>query len=158
MSDFLTNQFKQTNAVGVLDLTTNPNPSVMTVLYNPIGVASDIVPGTGVKLVDLGANDAIGLPIVDVRTSDADVIEGVVIFDTKKATKEISDRIAIAKKGAVLFLEASAGILRGAEVALVLASPGEVVTQTTEIVLGKALDKASAAGQLIRIEVLSEGV
>lgn len=152
-----TNQFSQTNSVGTLDLTTNPNPSVMTVLYNP-GSSNNIIPGEGVKLVDLGVSDAIGPPIVDQRALDSDAVEGIVLMDQKKATKEPGDLVSIARRGAVIFQEASAAIARGAAVALVLASPGQVVTRTTEILYGKALDKASAAGDLIRVEVLQRGV
>lgn len=153
-----TNQFKQTQSEGVLDLGTNPNPFVMYCRYNPVGIGGDITPGTGVKLVDIGANDAEGPPIVDVRTLDADVIEGVYVLDPRNATKGIESMLSVAKKGAVVTFEASAAIARGAKVALVLASPGQVATQTVETVLGKALDKATASGELIRVEILAEGV
>ena len=152
------NQFKQKQVVGSLDLTTNPNASVMTVLYNPGGVGGDIVPGTGLVLKDLGATDPNTIPIVDVRTADATAIEGVLIFDVKSATKEIGNRVSIAKKGTVIVMEASASISRGAKVSLVLASPGKVVTTSTEALFGKALDKAKVTGDLIRVEVLAEGV
>jgi hypothetical protein len=152
-----TNQFEQTNIVGVLDLTTNPNPFVMTVRIDP-ALVGDVIPGEGVILTDLGASDAVGPPFVDQRAADANAIEGAVIFDTKSATKQGGDLITIAKKNAVIVMEAAAAILRGAKVALVLASPGQVVTLTGEALFGKALDKAAAAGTLIRIEVLAEGV
>lgn len=153
-----TNQFKQGNVVGTIDQATNPDGSVMTVLYNPGGAGGSIVPGTGVKLVDLGASDTNTNPVVDVRTADADVIEGVAIFNTKKATMDIGDRITIVKKHGVVFMEASAAIVRGAAVSLVLATPGTVVTNTAEAIFGKCLDKATAAGQLVRIELTNEGV
>jgi hypothetical protein len=153
-----TNQFKQGNVVGTIDQATNPDGTVMTVLYNPGGSGGSIVPGTGVKLVDLGASDANTNPVVDVRALDADVIEGVVIFNTKFATIPVGERITIVRKHGVVFMEASAAIVRGAKVALVLATPGTVVTQTTEAVFGKCLDKATASGQLVRIQVTNEGV
>lgn len=154
-----TNQFKQQNVVGALDLVTNPNPSVMTVRYDWTNASTDtIVPGEGLILADLGASDAVGLPVVDIRALDADAIEGVLIFDPKKATKDPGDVITIAKKGAVVYMESSAAIVRGAKVALVLATAGQVVTATTEALFGKALDKASGANEIIRIEILAEGV
>lgn len=154
-----TNQFKQSNTIGSLDLTTNPNPSVMYCKWNPTATSTlTLVPGEGVILKDLGASDSVGLPIVDKRAADANAIEGVAIFDNKLAKKSPGDIISVAKFGAVVFMEASAAILRGASVALVLATPGQVVTTTTETAFGKALDKASAAGDLIRIEILSQGV
>lgn len=154
-----TNQFNQTRSVGDLDLTTNPNPPIYTAQYNKAGAGGDIIPGTGVKLVDLGASDFVGvLPIVDVRTGDADAIEGILIYDPAKATKSIGDRVSIAGKGAIIVMEASAAIARGAKVALVLAAPGEVVTLGGEALLGKAMDKAAADGDLLRVQVLAEGV
>jgi hypothetical protein len=154
-----TNEFKQKNAIGTLDLTTNPNPSVLYCRYDYTNLATaTIIPGTGLILVDLAGNDAIGPPIVDTRTLDADAIEGVLIYDPKKATKDIGDVVAVAQFGAVVFMEASAAISRGAKVALVLATPGQVVTLTTEALLGKALDKAAAAGDIIRVQILAQGV
>lgn len=154
---FQTNQFRQGQAVGQLDLTTNPNPSVTPVTYNPDGSGDDIVAGTGLKLVDLGASDSVGDPIVDVRTADADAIYGVLVFDTKGGTKEVGNRITVAKVGSIMVMNSNAAILRGAKVALVLATPGDVVTLTSEALFGLALDKASAADELIRVEVKAQG-
>lgn len=152
-----TNQFKQSNAVGTVDLNTNPNPFIMTVQYQK-GGTGNLVPGEGVILDDLGASDYNGVPQIDKRALDADAIEGVFIYDPKRAVAEPGTRITIAKRGAVVFMEASAAILRGAKVALVLASPGQVATQTTEALFGKSLDKASTAGDMIRVEILADGV
>ena len=152
-----TNSFRQTQLVGQLDLTTNPNPAITPVTYNPSGVGGDIIPGTGLILTDLGVADSIGDPIVDVRAADADAIYGVLVFDTKGGTKEIGDRITVAKVGSIIVMNSNAAILRGAKVALVLATPGDVVTQGAEALFGIALDKASAADDLIRIEVKAQG-
>lgn len=158
MAVLSTNQFKQSSVVGQLDLVTNPNPSVLTALWNPSGTGT-LIPGEGVILDDLGASDYTGVvPIVDKRALTTDAIEGVVIYDAKKATKDPGDYVQVIRKHGVVVMEASAAILRGAKVALVFASPGQVVTQTTEALFGKALDKAFAAGDLIRVEVLAEGV
>lgn len=144
-----TNQFNQTNVIGSLDLVTNPNPGVFYCRYYH---ASDTLQaGEGVILTDRGASDTPGSPIVTQRAADANAIFGVNVFDPKDAEKSSGDRINVATSGAVIWMEASAAISRGASVALVLATPGQVVTRTTETVLGTALDKASASGDLVRV-------
>jgi len=146
------NQFKQSTVVGELDLQTSANPAVFTVLLSPESATTGMVPGEGVKLVDLGASDFRGInPIVDVRALDADAIFGVKVFNTKKNSNVAGEVIQIAGKGAAIWLNAGAAILRGASVDLVLATPGNVVMADGATVLGVALDKATAADQLIRV-------
>lgn len=152
------NQFAQGPVVGQLDLVTNPNPSVMTVRYNDQAtITNEIIPGEGAKLVDLGANDSVGPPIVDERTADADAIFGVKISDTKQNTVNPGAIFEIAGKGGVIWMNANAAILRGAKVALVLATPGNVVTLGAEEQYGIALDKAAGADTLLRVQITAEG-
>lgn len=152
------NQFRQTATVGMLDLQTNPNPAVMTVRHNSEATSTNrIVPGEGVKLVDLGADDPGGVPFVDKRALDADGIKGVQILNPKTNSVAPGEVMEIAGQGAVIFMEASAAIAREALVALVIATAGQVVTRTTEEILGLALDKAFAAGDLIRVEITARG-
>lgn len=147
------NQFKQNQIVGQVDLQTNPNPAIYTERIDPDSSGADIVSGTGVKLVDGGANDPGGAPLIDERTADSDAIEGVIVQSTQQGKFQPEDVVEVAGKGAVVVMEASAAILRGADVALVLATAGQVVTATTETVLGTCLDKASASGDLVRVRI-----
>lgn len=148
------NQFKQTKVVGDIDLSVNASPNRFTCTFVD---ASDtdgttLVPGEGVILKDLGSSDVAGIPpIVDERASDNDAIFGVKIYDTKKNASVSEDIVQIAGKGSVVYMNAGAAIARGARVALVLATPGNVVTATTESEVGTALDKAAASGTLIRV-------
>jgi len=146
------NQFKQTPVVGSLDLTVNSSPMVFTCRFKDASdEGAELVPGEGVNLVDLGSSDTIGPPIVDERAT-TDVIFGVKIYNTKSNTAEDGDIVQIAGDGAVVFMNAGAAIARGAEVELVDATPGNVITSAgTNRILGKALDKASAADDLVRI-------
>lgn len=159
MSTLNQNQFKQSRVLGEPDLTLNPTPNVYSVRFNPEATVDTdfLTPGEGVKLVDLAGNDVNGVPIVDERAADADAIFGVKIFDTKNGSNDPSDIVQVAGKDAVIWMNAGAAIARGAKVALVLATPGNVVTQTTEALFGLALDKATAADQLIRVQVKAEG-
>lgn len=152
------NQFTQTPVVGMLDPACNPNPSVMQVRFNP-GATSTlrIQAGEGVVLSDLGASDVNGVPIVIQRATNATAIYGVKVYDTKKGEIEPGEVFSVAMEGSTIVMEASAAIVRGALVALVIASKGKVVTRTTEEILGIALDKAAADGDLIRVKITARG-
>lgn len=147
------NQFSQNKIVGQIDLQTNPNPAIYSERIDPDSAGADIVSGTGVKLVDGGANDPGGVPLIDERALDTDAIEGVIVQSTQQGKFQPEDIVEVAGKGAVVIMEASAAVLRGASVALVLATPGQVVTRTTETILGVSLDKATALGDLIRVRI-----
>ena len=151
------NQFKQTPVVGSVDLQTNANPAMFTCRFKDVSAGgATLVPGEGVKLVDLGASDFVGPPIVDERAT-TDVIFGVKLFTTKENTAEDGDIVQIAGDGAVVFMNAGAAIVRGAKVELVDATPGNVITSAgTNRILGIALDKATAADQVIRVLVKEE--
>lgn len=151
------NQFKQTPVVGSLDLQTNANPAVFTCRFKDVSdEGATLVPGEGVKLVDLGTSDFISPPIVDERAT-TDVIFGVKIYSTKENTSADGEIVQIAGDGAVLFMNAGAAIARGAKVELVDATPGNVITSAgTNRILGTCLDKATAADQIVRILVKEE--
>jgi hypothetical protein len=152
------NQFKQNAVVGQLDETTGQNNFVMDVRYNSEATSTNTLePGEGVKLADLGSNDPGGNPFVDERTADGDAIYGVKIFSTKENLDSPGDVFSVAMEGAIIYMNASAAIARGALVALVRATEGDVVTRTTEEILGIALDKASAADDLIRVKITARG-
>ena len=147
------NQFVQTPVVGDLDLQSNPNPAVITCRFIDASATADttLVPGEGVNLVDLGASDFAGDPLVDERAANTDAIFGVNTYKTQKNASESRDIVQIALRGAVVYMNSGAAILRGATVELVLATPGNVITQSTGTALGRALDKATAADQTIRV-------
>jgi hypothetical protein len=148
------NQFKQKTLLGSLDLTVNPNPSVYTVRHNPKAPAANtLVAGEGVIFKDLGSDDVNGVPVVDKRAADADAISGVVVYSTLTGEHAVGQDLTIATTGAVITMKASSSISRGASVALVLSDSGEVVTRTTETILGIALDKANATNDLIRVKI-----
>jgi len=147
------NQFKQTPVVGSLDLQSNPNPSMFTCRFKDASetAGTTMVPGEGAKLIDLDTADFISPPIVDERALVSDPIFGVKVYTTKKNAAVDNDIVQVAGRGAVVFMNAGAAIVRGAEVSLVLATPGNVVTLTAGSRLGVCLDKATAANQLVRV-------
>ena len=158
MATFNTNQFNQQRVAGELDLTTNPNPSVMTGRYNPEAEADLSGFGVGVQLTDLGADDTEGAPIFDTRSEDNDTIFGVRIFTTKQGDVEAGVPIEVAFMGAVVWMEAGAALDRGVEVSLDVSEPGQVQEIGDFARFGLTLDKASEAGDLIRVLITADGV
>lgn len=150
------NQFGQVRNVGELDLQTNPNPAVMTVKINPASSAlpAALIPGVGVKFVDLGASDPIdaSAPIVDVRSGDSDKLDGVILFSTKGNAKKGSI-VQIARNGAVVVMKAAAALARGVDVALDMSEPSEVIAVSSLTKFGRLLDKSTADGDLVRVLV-----
>jgi hypothetical protein len=147
---FNPNQFGITAQLGELDLQTNPNPAVITVQIAS-NVVGKMVPGQGVKFVDLGASDTAGVPIVGPRDDDDDVLDGLVITSTQKGEFVAGDVVRIAMNGAIIRLNSSAALARGVDVALDESSAGDIQAVGAHIRLGRLLDKATAANQLVRV-------
>lgn len=151
------NQFTQGPVAGQVDLQTNPNPSVMTMRFDPTEATETLSFGEGVQLVDLGANDGAGPPIVAERAADTDDIFGIRIFTTKKGSVEGGDILEVAFKGAVVFMTASAALNRGVKVTLDTGTPGQVKAMGTAAEFGILLDKAGASGDLVRVWITADG-
>lgn len=152
------NQFSIAPAIGDLDLAHSTGESVVSVRFGYEDTTGDIEAGEGVKLSDLGANDTPGVPVVAIRTTELEPIYGVKIRNTKKAKVEGGDRFEVAVFGAVVRFKAAGAISRGAGVTLTLANIGEVKAVSTKTPLGVALDKASAAGDIIRVRLTCDGL
>ena len=152
------NQFSITPAIGDLDLAHSTGESVVSVRFGYEDTTGDIEAGEGVKLSDLGSNDTPGVPVVAIRTTELEPIYGVKIRNTKKAKVEGGDRFEVAVFGAVVRFKAAGAISRGAGVTLTLANIGEVKAVSTKTPLGVALDKASAAGDIIRVRLTCDGL
>lgn len=153
------NQFKPAAQCGDLDLVTCNTDTVTTFRFYSATSTATIIPGEGVKLVDLGSSDTNGVPFVGKVTSDNETqIEGLLIRSSKKAEASVNDTVEIAGDGAVMWLKAGEAISRGAKVALDISNPGYVVAATDESVIGRAYDKAAAEDDLIRVKVKFEYV
>lgn len=144
----LQNQFKQNAEKGQVSLT--PSASVMTVQVDA-GQATPLVPGQLVTCVDsLG-----GVPKVIASTLDSSDHFGVVLFNFKDKSYPAGQAVEIAFfKGTVVFMEASAAIARNAKVMGVIS--GEKIAPavgTGKVVIGRALDKAVANGDIIRVVI-----
>jgi hypothetical protein len=147
------NQFKKGPVVGQIDLKAGGLDTVFTVRLDPdSSKTAGIVAGEGLKLVDGGANDANGVPLVDILSGDTDTPFGARVFDHKSGTILPGEICQVTYKGVVQFMEAAGALNRGVAVALKKANPGQVQAVGSNAQYGITLDKASQ-GDVIRVLV-----
>lgn len=139
------NQFAQTPLLGQPDLSYSFNTK--SVMIDPESVATKLQVGQALKLV-AGATPMI---LAD-EAGSTDVPYGVIHAVNKKNVYTAGQVVEIACKGNVLYLEAAAAITRNAVVENVPGGP-TVQPKASGARLGIALDQASGAGELIRIEI-----
>ena len=141
----LINQFEMGKEKGQLDLRFNANTFSCR-------ADSTLVPGQAVKLV----NAAGGVPNVTAVTADTDEVFGFVSKSKRRDAIEAGDVVEISLTSNVMYMIAGEAIAPNAMVMYVTAS-GKVLNATgvTKIICGRALDKASADGDLIRVYIKS---
>jgi len=144
------NQFKKTVIPGQIDLKSGGLDSCFTVRIDPDSAATDIIAGEGLRLVDGGANDPGGVPLVDVLSADTDKAFGARVYDTKLGEVQPGDICQVSSDGVVQWFEASEALNRGVKVALKLANPGQIQALGSNAELGTLLDKA-AQGDYVRV-------
>ncbi len=140
------NQFQQVPYVGQIDL---------RFPYNTVSVQIDLaetdtgVSGSPVKMVD----SADGTPKVLLCDADTDECLGFINYDIKSKQFVAGDRAEISMAGNVIFLYATAAVARGVQVCLDIAGGGVKAVSGSggENIVGWAYDKATQAGQLIRV-------
>lgn len=141
------NQFAQRPLKG--DIAAIINPDTISVQFSPESATPYLVPGDFVKIVNVDGDQI----VVD-KCAAADVSFGAVLFNTKKERFYPSDTLEVAMMGSVVWLESSAAINRGVEVEFV--PTGALVKTyagTGNPTCGQALDKVTAANQLLRVLV-----
>ncbi len=140
------NQFAQSSYLGVVDLRLCLN----TVSVQIDSTQSDpLYAGSPVLIVD----SAGGVPKV-VGITDEDVnITGFLNYSTKNQTYVAGDAAEMSMGGNVITLYSAGAIARGAQVSWDILGNGVVSAagNTGDNILGWAYDKATAAGQLIRV-------
>ena len=141
----LSNQFNQTNEKGAADLAQNSN--VYSVRIDPNSVAT-LSGGSPVKVVDV-AGQAI---TVDLATAASDDIVGFVRLISKTNTFVAGDYCTILSDNCGMFMEASAAIAKGALVEIVPTGV-KVATKAAGTTIGRALNKATADGDLILVSI-----
>jgi hypothetical protein len=142
------NQFAQTPVKGQLDLSVG----VKQVLSCQVDTSSagSLVNGQAVKLVDVKG----GIPNVVECAADSDNVFGFIVYDIKDKAFNAGDKVEIAfARGSVMYMEASAAIVPYAKVAIVISGQKVVTASTGKMIVGYAIDKAAASGELIRVMI-----
>lgn len=142
MTQFI-NQFEQTPVKGLLSEAINDN--MFDVRIDPASVAT-LNGGAPVKIVDVAGENI----IVDLATLAADDIFGFIPVTAKTNEYTAGDLTRAAINLSVMYMEAGAAIARGADLEILPAGV-KVVTNAGGTSIGRALDKATADGDLIRV-------
>lgn len=141
------NQFAQSPFLGMIDL--RYDGDTVSVLIDT-AQASALYAGSAVKIVD----SVDGVPKVIGCAANSDEVLGFINFDIKTVQFLAGAPAEISLSGNVMYLYATAAIARGAKVILDLSTNGgvaPVVGSGGADIVGWAYDKATAAGQLIRV-------
>lgn len=146
------NQFAQTPILGQVDLV--PGIDVVSAQILPTSVAAWIQQGQAMKLVT-GSSNAI---LVDVQTGPTDaMVFGVIPYNARKNIYLKGDFVELVCAG-TMYMLSSAAIVRGTTVAI---TAGTITTDplvttdatTLHFITGIALDEASGANILIRVQI-----
>jgi hypothetical protein len=140
------NQFRQTTDVGYVDLQ-NSTENILSCVHLA-GQSTPLVAGQAVKLADNYTH----IPSVQASTI-AETAWGVVVRSLKNKDFPASKPLEIARAGVTMFMQASAAIARGANVQYDPATNKVATKASTNGILGQALDKAAADGDIIRVTI-----
>ena len=140
------NQFALTAEKG--QLTLDPNWDTLNCQVS-VNQGAALVVGQAVLIEDAAGGQ---IPVTAIAAVGNDIF-GFVAYNVRTDSYKALDNVKIARKGDVMLMEASAAIARGADLEVII-SGNKVVTQTSGTTIGKALDKAAADGDLIRVEIL----
>lgn len=147
------NQFALGNETGRLTLGVNTNVFPAKVYPSSTAV---IVPGMAVRLIDSADSEI----LIDAAAA-TDKIFGFVTYSSKQLPFGATSNniVEVASATCSMYMETNAAIARGALLEYVAPASGNgprVVTSAgTNKIVGIALDKATAAGALIRVNILS---
>lgn len=149
MAAQVSNQFSQTPLKGMIDM--KPSNGVMQAQVD-VSSAGSLLPGQAVKVVD----SAGGVPKVVECAADSDEVWGFIAYDQIRSSFDAYDpvTVAILNGGAVMWMEASAAIARNAVVTIVVTGSKVKTSAGGSRDVGRALDKASANLELIRVILL----
>lgn len=141
------NQFAQSGQKGLLDL--KFNPSVLSVEID-VTSAGGLLPGQAVKMVD----SAGGIPKVVECADDSDDVFGFIAYNIRSLKFDAYDKVEVVfGRMSVMYMEAAAAIPRNGKVMIVITGQKVATATVGNTIIGRALDKATAAGQLVRVMV-----
>lgn len=146
------NQLVEIAVQGMMDLKFG-GPVISCVVYG--SESSALIPGQAVKMRDT----ANGVPIVTAVAADTDDVFGFVVYNQKDQSYAAGDMVEIACfRNGVMYMTASAAIARNAKVMVVVSGSKVALATSGKTIVGRALDKATNNGDLIRVFVDLPGV
>lgn len=116
---------------------------------DPASVAT-FGPASAVKFVD----GTTPLPRVE-KAAATDKIVGFIVYSTIKNVPVAGDIVNVAFTDSEIVMEAGAAIVRGAQLEIVATGDKVITSAGTNKIIGIALDKAAADGDLIRVRILA---
>lgn len=143
------NQFDLTTVVGMVDLAMDVNTVAVQIDASQAG---SLFPGQAVKVVD----SVDGVPKVIAIAADSDEVFGFLNYNQKNRAYFANDAAEMSMAGNVMFLMATGAVSRGAQVQVDHSTIGGVkalVGSSGADIVGFAYDKATAAGQSIRVRL-----
>lgn len=147
------NQFAMSVVQGQMDL--RFNPSVIAARIDATS-AGNVAPGTPMKIV---SKTTAGVPNVVECAADTDDVFGFVSYNLKNQNFDAGDLVDLAAmRDNVMYLTASAAIASNAKVMIVVSGVKVATATSGKTIVGRALDGAAAAGQLIRVYIDLPGV
>jgi hypothetical protein len=139
------NAFAQSAQLGMVDMRYSLNTVAVQI---DASQSTALYAGSAVKMYD----SADGVPKVVGCTASTDNVLGFINYDIKTVAFTAGMAAEISMAGNFIYLYSTTAIARGVQVTLDVTSPGGVATVTApNRIVGWAFDKASAAGQLIRV-------
>jgi len=140
------NQFAITTLKGTLD----SGRSITCQYYNADPVAA-IVPGEFVMIADVASSLAPAVTVVKKGVNRASSYLGMVLTNPLTASYVSGQKLEVAILGTIAMVETSSAIAAGASLGYDPTDPGRVIgAGPGETKVGLALEKAPAAGTLIR--------
>lgn len=141
------NQFAMTQTKGAVDLKAG-NYNIISAAISASETGT-LVPGQAVKIED----SAGGLPKVLALALATDSTFGFIARVLKQSEFEAKDVVEVALDGSIMVMEAGAAIARGAAVEVSLTGNKVITSAGVNNIVGVALDKAAADGDLIRVMI-----
>lgn len=148
------NQFTQAPILGQVDQV--PTPNVITAQIISTSTAPAIQVGDAVKLV-AGTSATI---LVDICSGPTDgPVLGVIPYNERKNLYTAGDLIEVAQVNTYVYLKSSAAIARGDKVTTTASTTTAdplvttVSVPSTQYVTGVAVDTATGANQLLRVQI-----
>lgn len=141
------NQFALSQVQGALDLQIHSSVISCTV---DAAESTQLVAGQAVKLATTGG----GTPKVLALTSNTDRAFGFVVRNLKDQSRGAGEQLEIAMGGSVMYMTAGAAVTAGAYVEVIYSTNKVITSAGVNPVVGYALDKATADGDLIRVMIV----